>query len=253
MILGSGLGNVADRAEILAEAQCRDFQELPHPKVEGHTGSLALVRISGVPVLLVKGRVHLYEGYAAGEVAATVRFLAGQGIRHLVLTNAAGCINETLSPGNWMMITDHLNLTGTSPLIGAPRFADMSEIYTAPLRDRFAKAAEELGIALHQGVYAGVLGPQYETPAEIRMLARLGADAVGMSTVIEAIQARALGMEVAAFCCLTNWAAGLSTALLRHEDVLENSTRAAASFAQLLEQALVPADDSSARSSDVEN
>ncbi len=141
-----------------------------------------------------------------------MRFLARAGIKKLVLTNAAGSVNPDFEPGSWMMITDHLNLTGTTPLLGESDFVDLTDAYSPDWRERFATAARAMGLPLHEGVYAGMLGPQYETPAEVRMLRLLGADAIGMSTVCETIQARALGLEVAGFSCLTNWAAGLEPA-----------------------------------------
>jgi len=167
-----------------------------------------------------------------------VRWMAERGIRRLVLTNAAGTCNREFAPGDWMMVSDHLNLTGTSPLLGGANFHDMSEVYSRRLRTRFAATARGLGVNLHEGVYAGLLGPQYETPAEIRMLQKLGADAVGMSTVLEAIQARALGLEVAAFSCLTNWAAGLQAGVLAHGDVMETGALAAGKLAVLLARAI---------------
>jgi purine-nucleoside phosphorylase len=179
----------------------------------------------------------LYEGRTAREVTAFVRLLAALGARRLILTNAAGTLNRDFTPGTWMMLRDHLNLTGTSPLLGGANFVDMSEVYSEKLRAHFAAVARELGMPLSEGVYAGLLGPQYETPAEIRMLRTLGADAVGMSTVLEAIQARALGIEVAAFSCLTNWAAGMQAAL-SHEEVLATGAGAGAMLARLLATAL---------------
>jgi purine-nucleoside phosphorylase len=160
------------------------------------------------------------------------------GVRRLLLTNAAGTLNPQFAPGSWMMLNDHLNLTGTSPLLGGANFVDMSSVYTPELRTRFSSAAQAEGLTLHQGVYAGLLGPQYETPAEVRMLRVLGADAVGMSTVLEAIQARALGMEVAGFSCLTNWAAGLSEKALSHEEVLTVGKGASEQMLRILARAL---------------
>jgi purine-nucleoside phosphorylase len=197
-----------------------------------------LGELSGRRLLVMQGRVHLYEGYSAAAVTAGVRFMVASGVRQLVLTNAAGTLNELHPPGSWMMLADHLNLTGTSPLLGGPNFIDMSEVYSKRLRALFSEAAAEEGMPLPEGIYAGLLGPQYETPAEIRMLACLGADAVGMSTVLEAIQARALGLEVAAFSCLTNWAAGMSPLPLSHAEVLETGRSAAETFCRLLERAL---------------
>jgi purine-nucleoside phosphorylase len=187
---------------------------------------------------MAQGRVHLYEGRTADEVTTAVRFMENIGVRKLLLTNAAGTLNPKFAPGSWMMLSDHLNLTGTSPLLGGPNLADMSAVYSPELRVRFATAASAEGLVLHEGVYAGLLGPQYETPAEVRMLGVLGADAVGMSTVLEAIQARALGMEVAGFSCLTNWAAGLNPKPLTHDEVLETGRAAAGQMLRILTRGL---------------
>src|SRR5204862_7032727 len=184
------------------------------------------------------GRVHLYEGDSAREVTSIVRVLAEAGIKQLIVTNAAGALNPKFKPGEWMMITDHINLTGTSPLLGSAKFLDLTDTYSLRMREKFRAAAHKIDIVLHEGVYAGSIGPQYETPAEVRMFQKLGADAVGMSTVLEVIQARALGLEVAGFSCLTNLAAGLSGEKLSHEEVLEVGKRAAACFARLLQAAL---------------
>jgi purine-nucleoside phosphorylase len=164
-----------------------------------------------------------------------VRTLAAAKVTNLIVTNAAGSANPQFLPGTWMMITDHINLTGTTPLTGAPDFIDLSEAYSSRLRKRFTEAAQASGVTLNEGIYAGLLGPQYETPAEVRMLQKLGADAIGMSTVLEVIQARALGLEVAGFSCLTNLAAGISATNLSHKEVLETGKAAAADFERLLE------------------
>lgn len=222
IVLGSGLGSFVERLEILASVPYSEIEGLPQSKVPGHAGRFVFGRLSGKVVLVAAGRVHLYEGWSAAEVTAHVRWMHGRGLRRLVLTNAAGTLNPEFAPGTWMMLSDHLNLTGTSPLLGGANFIDMSEVYSRAARERVKKAATFLrGLTLHEGVYAAMLGPQYETPAEIRMLQALGADAVGMSTVHEAIQARALGMEVTAFSCLTNWAAGISDTPLSHQEVVE--------------------------------
>jgi purine-nucleoside phosphorylase len=189
-----------------------------------------------------QGRVHLYEGHSARDVTSIVRLLAEAGVKQLIVTNAAGALNPKFKPGEWMMITDHINLTGTSPLIGRDQFCEMTEAYSARLREKFRIAAKKTGMTLHEGVYAGSVGPQYEAPAEVRMLHKLGADAVGMSTILEVIQARALGLEVAGFSCLTNLAAGLSKEKLSHGEVLQVGEKAAADFERLLSNALsVPA------------
>jgi purine-nucleoside phosphorylase len=240
IVLGSGLGAIAGRVVIEREVSFA-AAGLPASKVPGHAGRFAFGHWGGVPVVLMLGRVHLYEGHAAAGVAAGVRWLHAQGVRTLVLTNAAGCLDPALQPGEWMMLRDHLNLTGTSPLEGGPHFVDLSEVYDAGLRSLFAARAAELGLRLHEGVYAGLRGPQYETPAEVRMLRLLGADAVGMSTVLEAIAARALGMRVAAFSCLTNWAAGIGGAL-GHGEVIEVARRAGVVLADVLERVVVAGD-----------
>ncbi|MEY5013333.1 MAG: hypothetical protein RLY69_1048 [Verrucomicrobiota bacterium] len=188
MVLGSGLGPLADEVEVIEEISFSEVG-LAESSVQGHSGKFARGRLADAEVMVMKGRVHLYEGYSAQAVTAGVRWMAEQGISALVLTNAAGTMNENFHPGGWMMLSDHLNLTGTSPLVGA-EFIDMSVAYDAEWRAHFRRAASELGLDLHEGVYAGLRGPQFETPAEIRMLRTMGADAVGMSTVLETIQAR---------------------------------------------------------------
>jgi purine-nucleoside phosphorylase len=237
LVLGSGLGAFVDGIDVLDTVPFANVPGLPTSAVPGHAGRFVLGRIGDRRLLIAQGRVHLYEGRTAREVTAFVRLMAMVGARRLILTNAAGTLNREFAPGTWMMLRDHLNLTGTSPLLGGPNFIDMSEVYSEKWRAHFAAAARELAMPLSEGVYAGLLGPQYETPAEIRMLRALGADAVGMSTVLEAIQARALGIEVAAFSCLTNWAAGMQAAL-SHEEVLATGARAGAVLARLLATAL---------------
>ena len=238
IVLGSGLGPLVDEVDAILSVPYEEISGLPISTVPGHAGRFVFGRLAGRRVVMAQGRVHLYEGCTAEEVTATVRFIESLGVTKVILTNAAGTLNPKFEPGTWMMLNDHLNLTGTSPLLGGPNFVDMTEVYSSPLRQRFKVSARKLKMKLHEGVYAGLLGPQYETPAEVRMLRVLGADAVGMSTVLEAIQARALKMEVAAFSCLTNWAAGLGDGTLCHEDVLETGRKAAEQMMQLLEQAL---------------
>ena len=238
LVLGSGLGSFVERMEIIASVPYSEIAGLPQSSVPGHAGRFVFGNVGGVTVVAAQGRVHLYEGKSAVEVTANVRWMQSMGVRRLVLTNAAGTVNPAFHPGTWMMLNDHLNLTHTTPLLGGANFFDMSEVYSKSLRARFSEVADELGVTLHEGVYAGLLGPQYETPAEVRMVRTLGADAVGMSTVLEAIQARALGMEVAGFSCLTNWAAGLHHGTLGHEEVLEVGKGAASQLAAVLERAL---------------
>ena len=237
IVLGSGLGPFAEGLDHL---QSHEFSALglPSSNVPGHAGRLVVARLAGRPLLIAQGRVHLYEGYDAAEVARAVVLMHGIGIRSLILTNAAGTLNQDFQPGTWMMLSDHINLTGQTPLRGGPHFVDMSEVYSRRLRNLFHQTASRQGTVLHEGVYAAMHGPQYETPAEIRMLQRLGADAVGMSTVPEAIQARALGMEIAAFSCLTNWGAGLSGSPLSHEDVTAAGKSAAGSLIDILQESL---------------
>ena len=235
IVLGSGLGVLADEVEVLREVGFEDAG-LAVSTVPGHAGKFVFGKLGGSDVVLMKGRVHLYEGHGAGAVTAGVRWMAGQGVDSLVLTNAAGTVNREFEPGGWMMLSDHLNLTGTTPLVGA-KFIDMSEVYDAAWRSDFRKAAMDSGVKLSEGVYAGLRGPQYETPAEVRMVRTLGADAVGMSTVLEAIQARALGMRVAGFSCLTNWAAGMQDNL-NHEEVLETGKAAGGVLVGLLEKVI---------------
>jgi purine-nucleoside phosphorylase len=241
LVLGSGLGSVAALFEPEAEVSYADIPGLPRSAVPGHAGKMLLGRLpGGAPLVIMQGRSHCYEGLTAVQVTAGVRFLAGElGIRRLVLTNAAGAVDPGFEVGGLMLITDHLNLLGDSPLKGGPHFHDMTEVYSAALRERFLQAAAGLGLRLFQGVYAAVPGPQYETPAEVRMLRTMGAQAVGMSTVPEAVQARALGLEVAGISMLTNWGAGLlADATLSHGEVVEVGAQAAAGLGSLLRAAL---------------
>lgn len=235
IVLGSGLGVLADEAEISREV---GFAEagLAVSTVPGHAGKFLFGKLGGTDVVLMKGRVHLYEGHGAEAVTAGVRWMARHGVDSLVLTNAAGTLNRDFAPGEWMMLSDHINLTGVSPLTGA-KFVDMSVAYDAAWRADFRKVAATQGMKLNEGVYAGLRGPQYETPAEIRMLRAIGADAVGMSTVLEAIQARALGLRVVGFSCLTNWAAGMQENL-NHEEVMETGKSAARVMARLLKEVI---------------
>lgn len=235
LVLGSGLGRFVDQITISEVVPFSEIEGLPVSAVPGHAGRFVFGSIHGIEVVIAQGRVHLYEGWSAREVAAGIRAMAAMGIEKLVLTNAAGIINEAFRPGHWMMITDHLNLTTQSPLTGGAHFVDQSRVYSRSLRQIFRDQADQIGLPLAEGVYAWMPGPQYETPAEIRMLRTLGADAVGMSTVPEAIQAIALGIEVAGFSCLTNFGAGMSIQPLNHEEVMETGNQAAEGLARLLE------------------
>ena len=238
IVLGSGLGEVAQAFDPSGHLSYADVPGLPASHVKGHAGRFVLGSVGKHSVVIAQGRSHLYEGHSATEITAGIRFMAGVGVKRVFLTNAAGAINAQFSVGGLMLITDHLNLLGTTPLLGGPNFFDMTTVYDLDLRTRTTTAASELATPLYEGVYAAVLGPQYETPAEIRMIRTLGADAVGMSTVPEAIQARALGLEVAGISMLTNWAAGLSPATLHHSEVVEVGAAAGSTLASLLKNVI---------------
>jgi len=239
-VLGSGLGSVADRLARRQTVPSSDLPGWPVSTVPGHVGQVHVGRLSTVPVMIVQGRVHLYEGYSPAEVVRSVRAAITWGVGTIVLTNAAGGIDPRTKPGQLMVIEDQLNLTGENPLQGpnddsrGPRFLDMTGLYDSDIRIHALALAQELGIELSTGVYAGLKGPTYETPAEVRMLAALGAQAVGMSTVLEAIAARHLGAEVAGISCITNKAAGLAGAKLDHGDVQAAGQEAAADLTRLL-------------------
>jgi purine-nucleoside phosphorylase len=213
---------------------------LPVSAVPGHAGRLVLGRVkTGAPINIAQGRCPLYEGHSARAVTAGVRFLAEQcGIKRLFLTNAAGALDADFTVGGLMLIMDHINLLGQTPLTGGPHFVDMTEVYNLRLREQLVAAADRLQIPLQQGVYVAVPGPQYETPAEVRMLMGMGAQAVGMSTVPEAIQARALGLEVAGLSMITNLAAGLSGNELNHSEVVEVGQVAGQQLGRLLHEVL---------------
>jgi purine-nucleoside phosphorylase len=232
VVLGSGLGAFADRLDGALRVPCAAIPHWPVPRVAGHAGALVAGSIGGARVLALSGRVHLYEGHAPGAVTFAVRALARAGVRTLLLTNAAGGINPRFTPGALMAIDDHISLFLPNPLAGpnddraGPRFPDMSEVYSLRLRHFAAEAASDHGLFLEHGVYAAVMGPSYETPAEIRALRGLGADAVGMSTVLEAIAARQAGLEVFGLSCISNLAAGLLPQPLTEDEVLATTARA---------------------------
>lgn len=241
LVLGSGLGEFADS---VAEQTAIAYADIPHFKrggVPGHAGRLVLGKIGPVTVAILQGRIHYYEGHDIGDVVFPVRVLAKLGIRSLLLTNAAGGINRELRPGDLMIISDHINLMGLNPLRGVnderlgPRFPDMSAVYDPALQEIIAAALGEIGRPVRRGIYVALGGPSYETPAEIRMLAALGADAVGMSTVAEAICARHMGLRVAGISCVTNLAAGLSAEPLSHTEVIETAERVKTDFIRLLD------------------
>ncbi len=245
VILGSGLGSVAEQ---VSDQVIIPYTDIPHfhgTSIEGHAGQMMVGNFEGVPVVFLQGRFHLYEGYPMEEVVFPTRTLCALGIQTLVLTNAAGGVNTRFRAGDLMLIEDHLNLMGDNPLKGpnlsdlGPRFPDLSEAYSKACIEIMEKTAAELEIQVHKGVYAGLLGPTYETPAEIRMLRTLGADAIGMSTVPESIAANHLGVRVAGISCITNLAAGLSPHKLTHQEVIENSKKGAEKLKRLL-QAVIP-------------
>ena len=225
MVLGSGLGAFASQLE---EAIDLPYDRIPHfpvSAVPGHAGRLVAGRLTGVPILVLEGRVHAYEGYSANQVVFAVRTLAALGVRVLVLTNAAGAIRLDLRQGQLVLLTDHINLSGLNPAAGAllagrPRFFDMTEAYARPLRELAHAAAAADGFSIPEGVYVSVLGPSFETPAEIRAFRTMGADLVGMSTTLETIAARQAGVEVLGISCVTNMAAGVDPRPLDHEEVL---------------------------------
>ena len=240
VVLGSGLGAFADA---LSDAITIPYSLIPHfPRSTaiGHAGQLVIGMIAGVAIAAMQGRVHLYEGYSAGEVAFPIRVFGRMGIQSVILTNAAGGINENYEQGALVLIHDHINLQGSNPLVGpneqrfGPRFPDLSFAYSKKLRQMAREEAGNLDIAQHEGVYAGLLGPSYETPAEIRYLRAIGADLVGMSTVAEVIAARHMGMEVLAISCVTNMAAGILDQVLSHSEVMETGERVREQFEALL-------------------
>lgn len=240
IVLGSGLGDFAKR---LTDARIVPYDKIdgmPHTRVVGHAGELHLGTLGGVSVACLRGRAHAYEGHELSSVCFGVTLLATLGCRAVLLSNAAGGVNPAFSPGDLMLISDHLNLTGQNPLLGpedprSPRFVDLSHAYDPRLCALARQAAASRGIQLREGVYAAMLGPSYETPAEIRMLAQLGASAVGMSTALEVIALRALNVDVGAVSCITNLAAGLSGAPITHEEVQVTANQAKARFEGLVE------------------
>jgi xanthosine phosphorylase len=241
IVLGSGLGSVADAVQDAAVAGYEELPGFPRPGVEGHAGRAVLGRLAGVPVAVLQGRAHLYEAPPPEALRTPVRALKAAGADTVILTNAAGSLRADLGPGSLMAIADHINLTGSNPLVGpnddalGPRFPSLRDAYDPELRAALHATADELGIPLGDGVYLAVSGPSFETPAEIRAFRTLGADAVGMSTVHETILARHAGLRVAAVSTITNLAEGMSAEPLSHEQTLRDAERAAGSLARLLE------------------
>lgn len=245
VVLGSGLGDFADELSEAVVIQYGDIPGWPRSTAVGHAGKLAFGKLDGCDVVVLSGRAHLYEGYSPARVTYPMRVMKLLGVRSVVLTNAAGGINLEYDQGALVLVSDHINLQGVNPLAGAneeefgPRFPDMSEGYCARYRKLAKRTASELGIPLHEGIYAAMQGPSYETPAEIRYLRTIGADLVGMSTVPEAIVCNHMGMKVLAISCVTNMAAGILPQKINHEEVLETGRMVRATFTKLL-RAIIP-------------
>ena len=244
LVLGSGLGSFADDFE---ESVGIPYEEIPgfvRSTAQGHAGRLVIGKIDSVPVLAMQGRVHYYEGYSLEEVTFAIRTFGLLGVKTVVLTNAAGGINVQLSQGALMVISDHLNLMGVNPLRGpnderfGPRFPDMSTVYSPQLQEIVVDEARAIGVEVRRGIYGALSGPSYETPSEIHLLRNLGADAVGMSTVPEAIVARHMGLEVLGISCITNMAAGIGDNPINHEEVMATGDRVRETFAELLRRVI---------------
>lgn len=240
LILGSGLGDFADGLENRVVIPFAEIPDFPQPTVEGHAGAFVIGSCQGKTVVALQGRIHYYEGHPQQVITIPVRVMALLGVKQIVLTNACGGVNLNFAPGDLMLISDHINYSGSNPLIGqnldqfGPRFPDLSNVYTKELRTKIMKVAEKNGIALRQGVYVMYSGPNYETPAEIRMFRMMGADAVGMSTVPEAIVAAHCGMDVVGISCITNMAAGVLPQKLNHQEVVETAALLHDKFQKLL-------------------
>lgn len=240
LILGSGLGDYADGIQIETTVDYSEIEGFPVSTVTGHKGRLVFGYVGEVPVVIMQGRVHYYEGYPMTDVVLPTRLMGLLGAKKLILTNAAGGINEHFRPGDFMMITDHIATGVPSPLIGpnleelGPRFPDMSEVYSRRIQDVIREAASDCGISLREGVYVQLTGPNYETPAEVKMCKIWGGDAVGMSTACEAVAARHMGMEIGGISCITNLAAGISKEKLDHKEVQETADRVSKDFKRLV-------------------
>ncbi len=240
LILGSGLGNLVDQMRDHIDIKFEDIPHFKTTKAQGHQGVLSIGYLNDVLVIALKGRYHYYEGHNLDEVVFPVRVMKLLGVETLIITNSCGAVNTSFKPGELMLITDHLNLTANNPLIGdnidelGPRFPDASEIYTAHLQEIAQKEAQKLNLKLNQGVYAWWTGPSYETPAEIKMIRTLGADAVGMSTVPESLVASHMNMQVLGISCLTNMASGILKQKLSHQEVLDVAGQVNESFSKLI-------------------
>ena len=241
LVLGSGLGGYADTLEEAVRIPYSEIPNFPVPTIPGHSGALVFGKKCGQEVVVLQGRIHFYEGLPQQEITLPIRVLAALGVKTVVLTNACGGVNLEFNPGDLMLISDHINYSGGNPLVGpnmdefGPRFLDMSDLYTASLRAQIKEKAKGAGISLQEGVYAMYSGPNYETPAEIRMFRMMGADTVGMSTVPEAIVAGHCGMQVVGVSCVTNMAAGVLPVKLSHEEVTETANRVKKVFQKLID------------------
>src|SRR2546421_3533138 len=240
IVLGSGLGAFADELTESTSLAYKDIAGFAQATVEGHAGRLVIGKTGEVPIVAMQGRFHFYEGYSLEDVTFPIRVLKSLGVRQLILTNAAGSLNTEFTPGSLMVISDHINLMGVNPLIGrnderfGPRFPDLTSTYDPDLQSIVIEEATAMNIDMRRGVYAALTGPSYETPAEIHMVRTLGADAVGMSTVPEAIVARHMNMEVIGISCITNLAAGVSNRPVDHSQVIATGERVRAEFTELL-------------------
>lgn len=245
LVLGSGLGNYADSMEVKAEIAYSEIRDFPVSTVPGHAGKFIFGYVGAVPVVCMKGRVHYYEGYPISDVVLPARLMKKMGAEILFLTNASGGINPSFGAGDFMLIKDHISCFAPNPLIGANidelgcRFPDMSKVYDKKLQDKIRKAAEENKIPLQEGVYVQLTGPSFESPSEIKMLRTLGADAVGMSTVVEAIAANHMGMKICGISCVSNLAAGMTDNPLTHEEVQEAADKAAPLFKKLITESII--------------
>lgn len=245
LVLGSGLGKFAEEIEVVDKISYSDIEGFPTSTVPGHAGQFVFGYVDGVPVVCMQGRVHYYEGYPITDVVLPIRLMGLLGAKYLFLTNASGGINRDFKAGDFMMLTDHISSFAPNPLIGAnideigTRFPDMSSVYDPILLDIIQNVADDFGIAMQKGVYAQLTGPSFESPAEIRMLSKLGVDAVGMSTVVEAIAANHMGMKICAISCVCNLAAGISETPLTHDEVQEAAAKAAPLFKQIVRETII--------------
>ncbi|MBQ6575022.1 MAG: purine-nucleoside phosphorylase [Lachnospiraceae bacterium] len=245
LVLGSGLGKFAEEIEVVGSISYSEIEGFPTSTVPGHAGQFVFGYVDKVPVVCMQGRVHYYEGYPITDVVLPMRLMALMGAKYAFLTNASGGINRNFKAGDFMLLNDHISLFAPNPLIGpnideiGTRFPDMSSVYDPILRDIIKNVADDFGISMQEGVYAQLTGPSFESPAEIRMLGKLGVDAVGMSTVVEAIAANHMGMKICAISCVCNLAAGICDTPLTHDEVQEAAAKAAPLFKQIVRETIV--------------